>query len=228
MYRRLAMLSLLFMLAIPSPTTALADPPDISGALPGAEVLIDVGHGGIDGGTHHGDVLEKDINLAVARKLYLMLGSQGIDAVLNRDSDYALSDDNRWHPIRSRHKRDLAQRRQLAREIPTRIIVSLHVNWTPDKTERGPLVLYKEDGHSMLLAQCIQDALNQQQHTTAQPRSGRTFYLLRKTDKPAVIIEMGFLSHAGDREMMTRPQGQTEIAKAICNGLRQYLLVTGR
>ncbi|MFS0722857.1 N-acetylmuramoyl-L-alanine amidase family protein [Paenibacillus sp. 1P07SE] len=216
---------LIFGLLVPH--AHASDRPDISGALPGAEVLIDVGHGGIDGGAHHGDILEKDINLAIARKLYLLLGSQGIDAVLNRDSDYALSDDNRWHISRSRHRRDLSQRRQLSQEIPTRILVSLHVNWTPDRSERGPVVLYKENGQSMLLAQCIQDALNQQQQTRTLPRNGNNFYMLRKTDKPAVIIEVGFLSHAGDRQMMTNSQGQTAIAQAIANGLRQYLLITG-
>ncbi|WP_020616866.1 N-acetylmuramoyl-L-alanine amidase family protein [Paenibacillus daejeonensis] len=225
MYKSLILFALLSLL-LPVPVQA-SDPPDIGGALPGAEVLIDVGHGGIDGGAHHGSVLEKDINLAIARKLYLMLGSQGIDAVLNRDNDYALSEDNRWHLSHSRHRKDLSQRRQLAKEIPTRLLISLHVNWTPNASKHGPLVLYKEEGRSLLLAQCIQDALNNQQQTTTIPRKGESFYLLRKTDKPAVIVEVGFLSHAGDRAMMTDPQGQAAIARAICNGLRQYLLVTG-
>lgn len=226
MFRRLAAIAILFGIIISQ--AEAAHPPDISRAMPSAEVLIDVGHGGIDGGAHHGNILEKDINLAIARKLYLMLGSQGIDSVLNRVSDYALSDDNRWHVKNSRHRRDLSQRRQLTREISTQILVSLHVNWTPNKSKRGPLVLYKEDGESMLLAQCIQDSLNQQQHTHTLPRKGGAFYLLRQTEMPAVIIEVGFLSHAGDREMMTNPRRQAEIAQAICNGLRQYLMVTGQ
>lgn len=200
-------------------------PADYQRALPTAQVIIDVGHGGIDGGAHHEDVLEKDINLAVARKLYAMLQDDGIRAILNRNGDYALSDDNRWHPTSSRHKRDLSQRSQLTKEIETQILVSLHVNWAPDRTERGPLVLHQNEGESALLAFCIQDALNRQQDTAGLPRIGAPFYLLNVVKRPAVIVEMGFISHEGDRVMLTNVDKQTEIASAIASGVRNYLLV---
>ncbi|SEM72803.1 N-acetylmuramoyl-L-alanine amidase [Paenibacillus sp. OV219] len=200
-------------------------PPDYQRALPSAEVLIDVGHGGIDGGAHHEHVLEKDINLAIAKKLYLLLSANGIKAVLNRDADYALSDDNRWNPASSRHRRDLSQRSQLTKEIQTRILVSIHVNWAPDKTEHGPLVLHQNEGESALLAFCIQDALNRKQNTRALPRVGRPFYLLNVVKKPAVIVELGFLSHEGDREMLLDPRKQVELAEAINSGVRNYILL---
>ncbi|REE84437.1 N-acetylmuramoyl-L-alanine amidase [Paenibacillus taihuensis] len=202
-----------------------SQPPDYHRALPSAEVLIDVGHGGIDGGAHHEEVLEKDINLAVAKKLYLLLQASGIRAILNRDADYALSDDNRWNPAGSRHRRDLSQRSQLTKEIETRILVSIHVNWAPDKTEHGPLVLHQNEGESALLAFCIQDALNRKQNTRALPRVGRPFYLLNVVKQPAVIVELGFLSHEGDREMLTDPRKQVQLAEAIHSGVRNYILL---
>lgn len=200
-------------------------PADYQRALPTAQVIIDVGHGGIDGGAHHEEILEKDINLAVARKLYAMLQDDGIRAILNRNGDYALSDDNRWHPTSSRHRRDLSQRSQLTKEIETQILVSLHVNWAPDRTERGPLVLHQNEGESALLAFCIQDALNRQQDTGGLPRIGAPFYLLNVVKRPAVIVEMGFISHEGDRTMLLNADKQTEIASAIASGVRNYLLV---
>lgn len=206
-------------------TSTRALPPDYRRALPSAEVLIDVGHGGIDGGAHHEHILEKDINLAIAKKLYLLLSASGINAVLNRDADYALSDDNRWNPARSRHRRDLSQRSQLTKEIQTRILVSIHVNWAPDKTEYGPLVLHQNEGESALLAFCIQDALNRKQNTRALPRVGKPFYLLNVVKQPAVIVELGFLSHEGDREMLTNPRKQVQLAEAINSGVRNYLLL---
>lgn len=194
--------------------------------LPRAVVLIDAGHGGIDGGTFSGDILEKDINLTIAKKLYLLLRSQGIVTVLNRTGDYALSDDNRWHISSSRHRRDLSQRRQLTEEIQTELLVSLHVNWTKDRSEHGPLVLHQDKGESALLAFCIQDALNRQQHTAYLPREGEPFYLLRRVQQPAVIVEMGFLSNDGDRAMLTDPLMQNRIAAAIASGIRQYKWLT--
>ena len=59
----------------------------------------------------------------------MLLRKEGYRAVLNRDADYALSDDNRWHRSSSRHRRDLSQRKQLSSEIPTKLVVSIHVNW---------------------------------------------------------------------------------------------------
>ncbi|MBW7474334.1 N-acetylmuramoyl-L-alanine amidase [Paenibacillus oenotherae] len=204
---------------------ALPNEPDYQRALPTADIIIDAGHGGIDGGAHYKEVLEKDINLAVARKVYLLLRSSGVRAILNRNGDYALSDDNRWHPSRSRHKRDLSQRSQLSGEIRTNIVISLHVNWAKNKEVRGPLVLHQDEGQSALLAYCIQDALNRQQQTRFIPRLGKPFYLLNVIKQPAVIVEMGFISHEGDRHMLTDPRKQEQVASAIASGVRNYILL---
>lgn len=201
-----------------------AAPPDIRRAIPGADVLIDAGHGGIDGGTHWGDVMEKDINLAIARKLYLLLRSQGIRAVLNRTGDYALSDDNRWHAVRSRHRRDLSQRGSLPDEIEAAALVSIHVNWSPRGAKRGPLVLYRKgDGRSSMLAEFVQVSLNQQQGLSRRlPQEESRIYLLNRVKSPATLVEAGFLSDAADREMLTSRRGQTRVAEAIAAGVFAY------
>lgn len=201
--------------------------PHFDQQLPAPQVLIDVGHGGIDGGTSYQDILEKDINLAVAKQLYLQLNSQGIRTAMNRNGDYALSDDNRWHSARSRHLRDLSQRLQLSRELELQAMVSLHVNWGRHPQKRGPLVLHQEEGGSALLASLIQESLNDQQQTMRLPEPGKPFYLLRRVEVPAVIIEMGFISSPHDRAMLTSTEGQARIAEAIAAGLRKYLILVG-
>ncbi|MCM3747200.1 N-acetylmuramoyl-L-alanine amidase [Paenibacillus pasadenensis] len=199
--------------------------PNYRGALPYAEVLIDAGHGGIDGGTFHEDVLEKHINLAVSKKLHARLQQLGVSSVLNRSDDYALSDDNRWLGSRSRHQRDLSQRTELTQEIHTGLLVSLHVNWSKRSAAHGPVVLHQKNrGESALLALCIQDALNQQQKTNELPRAGSPFYLLNTVKQPAVIVEMGFISNEADRRMLTSDKGQDKLAEAIASGVRQYKL----
>lgn len=185
-------------------------------------ILIDVGHGGIDGGTSHGDILEKDINLEVSRRLFMLLRKEGFHAVLNRDGDYALSDDNRWHRSRSRHQRDLAQRKQLSKEIPTEVIVSIHVNWSKNTRSRGGIVLHQAEGRSSLLAKSIQRELNQLYSRTNRVTVGKPFYLLNTTDVPAVIVETGFMSNPEDRLMLTTRKGQAAIAEAVANGIISY------
>lgn len=186
-------------------------------------ILIDVGHGGIDGGTSHGDLLEKDINLAISRRLFMLLRSAGYHAILNRDADYALSDDNRWHASRSRHRRDLAQRKQLSSEIPTKLVVSIHVNWSKSKARSGGMVLHQAEGRSFLLAEAIQRQLNRIYPSRHHTEVGRPFYLLNQTRVPAVIVETGFISCASDRQKLCSRKGQMEIAGAVASGIMEYL-----
>ncbi|TVY04638.1 N-acetylmuramoyl-L-alanine amidase [Cohnella terricola] len=198
------------------------EPPNVKRALPAADVLIDAGHGGIDGGTHWNGVLEKDINLEISRKLYLFLRSKGLKVILNRTGDYALSDDNRWHLSRSRHRRDLSQRKGLSEEIGASIFVSIHVNWSPKGKKKGPLVIHQTEGKSALLARFIQDSLNQQQGRFRLPQAADQFYLLNRVQAPSVIVETAFLSDPGDRAMLTSIPGQNRIAAAIANGILAY------
>ena len=204
-----------------------AEPVDsaLEQAFAGQLVLIDAGHGGIDGGTSFEHILEKDINLDISKQLYLILRSQGIKAVLNRTGDYALSDDNHWSRTRSRHMRDLAQRQELSDELQPTLVVSLHVNWGKNKSKGGPLVLHQDEGRSTLLAYTIQNALNQYYGTKTTPIVGKPFYLLNQNNVPSVIVEMGFLSNEKDRLTMTKASGKKQIAQCIAAGLSSYLLL---
>ena len=216
----LALLPIVLLLFGPG-QFACADSPHH--AFPHEVILIDAGHGGIDGGTSYGSLLEKDINLAISRRLFMLLRSQGYQAVLNRDADYALSDDNRWHASRSRHMRDLTQRKELSSVIPTQLVVSIHVNWAKHKSKSGAITLYQSEGKSYLLAECIQQRLNniyKQQHDTIP---GKPFYLLNRTTVPAVIVETGFISSPEDRHLLTSRNGQMRLAEAIASGIVDYL-----
>ncbi|PRX63954.1 N-acetylmuramoyl-L-alanine amidase [Cohnella sp. SGD-V74] len=217
--------SLLLIAGGAGPGTAEAhDPPNVKRALPTADVLIDAGHGGIDGGTHWNGILEKDINLAISRKLYLLLRARGLKVILNRTGDYALSDDNRWHLSRSRHRRDLSQRRGLSDEIGAALFVSVHVNWSPKGSKRGPLVIHQAEGGSALLAKFIQDSLNRQQNKFRLPQVANQYYLLNRVQVPSVIVETAFLSDPADRAMLTSIPGQNRIAAAIASGIIAYRL----
>lgn len=218
----LPLLVLIFAFSSMYGSYAAAEDNSFSHAFPQPVILIDAGHGGIDGGTSHGDILEKDINLEIGRRLYVILRSQGYRTILNRTGDYALSDDNRWLRTRSRHLRDLAQRKQLSEELPSEIVISLHVNWGKNKSKRGPIVLHQSEGRSAFLASSIQNSLNNLYSTSSLPQIGKPFYLLNHVDCPAVIVETGFISNMDDRTLLNSKRGQQKVAEAIYGGILQY------
>ncbi len=194
---------------------------------PPVDVLIDVGHGGVDTGTSYGRIYEKDINLAVGQLLYDQLSQAGYHVVLNRVSDYSLSDDNHWLHIQSRHKRDLAQRAGLAHELAPKIMISLHVNWINNPIERGPLVFYQKDNRSIFLARLLQESLNKIYDTSENPLRGGNLFLLNNTTCPTAIVEIGYISNPKDRELLVSTQHQKKLARTIKTAVDTYFLLIG-
>jgi N-acetylmuramoyl-L-alanine amidase len=141
---------------------------------------------------------------------------------MNRMDDYALSGENLWQHSRSRHLKDLAQRSHLANEVKPKVMISLHVNSARRTSKRGPLLLHQKSEQSLLLAKSLQDSLNKLYGTHEEPVYGKTYYLLKNTMVPAVIVEMGFITNVEDREMLTRPDSQQKIADKIAEGIQQY------
>ncbi|MFS0556579.1 N-acetylmuramoyl-L-alanine amidase [Brevibacillus sp. 179-C8.2 HS] len=214
-------MTIFFLILICIPTRSDALP------LTSFHILIDVGHGGVDSGTSYGDLHEKDINLQIAKRLYRQLTAAGYTVALNRHEDIALSDDNRWLNNRSRHIRDLAQRKNLAKEIDPQMMLSLHVNWSPDPRRQGPIILHQNTEESYLLAELLQNSLNKLTGTNDKPVKGKTYYMLRHNYCPSVIVEMGFISSAHDREMLTNPTSQEKIAQAISEAVSEYVKLSG-
>jgi N-acetylmuramoyl-L-alanine amidase len=192
--------------------------------LPRTDVVIDAGHGGIDGGAVYGNLLEKDLNLAIAKQLYRLLTERQISVAIDRYDDYALSDDNHWLPNRSRHKRDLAQRTELANGLQPRLVVSLHINTARSPAKSGPLVMYQQNEYSQAAASILQQALNRYYGTEEQPVHGKTYFLLNHAAAPAVIVELGYLTNAADRAKLTNPKEQLKIARYLAAAIEMHLL----
>lgn len=189
------------------------------------DVLIDVGHGGVDGGAVHGSVLEKTITLEVAKLLYAQLSMKGYSVVINRTKDYALSDDNTWLRTHSRHRKDLAQRKHLAKELSPKIMVSLHVNTSTNPSLHGPIVLYQKHQQSFLLADTVQHSLNQLFKTNELPQPGKKLYMLNHSICPTILVEMGFISNHQERQLMNSAAYQAQIANAINTAIDTYFLL---
>jgi len=196
----------------------------------GAAVVIDPGHGGIDGGVCRGDdLLEKDINLAIAKQLSSLLRKKGYAVQMTRETDKDVSD-LLPNGADTRHRRDVHGRAKFINESNGDLFVSIHVNSCEDPYTRGAITFFTEnDPQSKALAESIQNRLNTV--TKAKPQAGeyfhestRTgdFYLLLHTDIPGVIVEVGFITSPNDKKLLATNSYRKKIAEAICAGIESY------
>jgi len=188
------------------------------------DIIIDVGHGGIDGGTSSGQILEKDINLEIGAKLYKLLQKQSYFVGITRLHDYALSDDSLLKHI-SRHQRDLNQRKLIAETLNPKLFISLHVNWSKNKNVRGPIVIYQPSHASFIVAQFVQHHLNELYGTKNKPVKGSPYFLLKSLHMPSIIVEMGYISNSEDLHMLTTEAKQDLLVEKIAQAINDYFLL---
>ena len=178
------------------------------------KIVVDPGHGGIDSGANHGQVLEKEINLDIAQKVVEQLAKNNIKAVLTRNSDELYNNDR---------QQDLKHRVEVANNSNANLLISIHVNSFPSSKSFGGETYYsKNSKEGKKLASAIQEQL-----INIQPKNYRTiktapYYVLQNTKIPAVLIEVGFISNPQDRKRITNSNEQEKIAKAITTGIINY------
>lgn len=190
-------------------------------------IVLDPGHGGIDGGTSYGDILEKNINLIIGLKLKEELTKKGATVIMTREIDDSLDD----HIANggSRHREDLNARVNIVNENNADIFVSLHVNSTKNNKRIGPIVFYNEgDEESIKLAEYIQDylnslsAYNKVDINVKHSITSGNYFTLKNISIPGVIVEMGFISNEVDREHLINDEHQDEIIKKIARSIVDY------
>ena len=175
-------------------------------------VVIDAGHGGSDGGTASGGVIEKDINLAVALKLKAILEDNNIEVVLTRSSDENVS---------------LAQRTSVANDSNADFFISLHCNYYEDDTQIAGLECYYDSPdavESIVYAESIIDAVSLSDDIKARNAKAASYYVLRNVKMPAVLVEMGFLSNASERQNLASEEYQETLSQRIAEGILQELM----
>ena len=196
-----------------APLLAVFTSKDLEDAA-GYTVVIDAGHGGFDGGaygdTKNGRVLEKDVNLSVAKRLYFLFRVFGVPCVMTRDGDVMLGEGKAY---------DLKNRLEIARSCENPVFISIHQNKYPMEQCRGLQVYYsKNDGASETLALFIQNVnrmYNDPGNDRGIKRSDSSIYLLDRLTCPAVLVECGFLSNPEECGMLTDAGYQNRLAAAI-------------
>lgn len=179
-------------------------------------VVLDAGHGGEDGGAVSADgIFEKDVNLAIAKKLQVLLESAGIPVVMTRDTDVLLYDRN--VDFKGRKKAlDLAERRRIAEGTPDCLFISIHLNAFPLSQYSGLQVWYSpNDARSESAAETVRTlnrTLLQPENDRKSKAAGSSIYLLHHLKVPAILVECGFLSNPEEAGRLASEQGQNEVA----------------
>lgn len=184
-------------------------------------VVIDAGHGGVDpGAVGVSQVLEKDITLGVSKRLQVLVQQSGARAIMVREDDRDLGASQ---GLLKRKREDLAQRIQLAMDSQAEVYLSIHANSFPDPKLTGAQTFYHADSlEGKLLAQSIQQELNNMTNGKRVAKGNQDIYVLKKANQAAVTIELGFLSNQEEEQLLTTPEYQQMLAIAIFQGLSVY------
>lgn len=211
-------LTLLVLQYTQTPTIEFLDPQN-------GVIVIDAGHGGIDGGTNRVNLLEKEVNLSIARKLKFILEKKGYTVIMTRNDDVSLDDLDQSSS--SRHKRDLNARLSIINSSNAQLFVSIHVNSSRNSAADGSIVFYSPKfEQNETLAYCIQLALNDltvdgERRTMHNPQKG-DYFLLNHSDIPGVIVETAFISNAGEKKLLAEDEFHTQLASTMADGIEQY------
>lgn len=193
-------------------------------------VIIDAGHGGVDGGTSADDgTLEKDLNLQIALKLNEILNSFGVETVLVRDSDISIHDDTA-KSIRQKKISDLKNRLNIINNTDESVFVSIHQNHFGESKYHGTQIFYsKNNPDSQKLADCIRMPVVsylQPDNTREIKQSGTEIYLLNNAQSPSVMVECGFLSNTDETNRLKDENYQRKLAFIISLGIIDYFTKT--
>ena len=185
--------------------------------LSGKLILIDIGHGGKDPGTISNGILEKDLNLAIGKKLEIELIKKGASVILTRDGDYDLS-----NPQAERRKQsDFDNRIKLINSSKADMYLSIHINYLEDASYKGGQVFYYKTEKNKNIALSIQEELNKISDKR-EVKKTPNIYMYQRLKVPGVLVECGFLSNAQERQNLITEEYQEKIAKAISNGVINY------
>lgn len=186
-------------------------------------IVIDAGHGGSDPGKIGiNKVLEKDINLKIAYKLRTFLEMEGIQVIMTRETDTGLESAG----ASNKKADDMRKRCELIEQAKPCFTVSIHQNSYHEEAIQGAQVFYYEQSaEGKEIAECIQKNLIDRVDNSNKrvAKANGSYYLLRKTENPTVIVECGFLSNYEEAEKLNDDYYQEKVAWAIHMAIMELL-----
>ena len=193
-------------------------------------VVIDAGHGGIDGGVtgRKTGVKESDLNLAISFLLKDIFEDAGFAVVLTRRTEHGLTaDGGLWSK-----SADMRKRREIVQSANADLVLSIHQNFLPSSSSvRGGQVFYKKGvANGENLALCVQEGINSvytKHGVKKRVAKEGEYYMLECTNAPSLIVECGFLSSPEDECLLKTDAHKKQLANAIFSGVLAYFQNAG-
>ncbi|MGM8366641.1 N-acetylmuramoyl-L-alanine amidase CwlD [Virgibacillus sp. W0181] len=192
--------------------------------LAGKTIVIDPGHGGPDGGAVGKDeTQEKDIALSVAKKTKDYLQQAGALVYLTREQDEDLASQD-TKGLARRKSEDIRNRLKFIHDKRADFFISIHLNALSSTRWYGAQTFYySKYDKSAHLAKMIQAEITRNlENTTRSALPINGMYLLKHAEVPGALVELGFLSNEGERELLKQEEYQEQMAGSIYNGILRY------
>jgi N-acetylmuramoyl-L-alanine amidase len=187
-------------------------------------VIIDAGHGGIDGGAiGKNGTIEKNINLDISQKVKAYLESGGDSCIMIREVDEGLYSE--YGTIRNKKNEDLKNRKDIISKYRADMFISIHLNSFPQSQYYGAQVFYPEDSEdSRILAKLVQEELLKilDRGNKRVEKASDSYYLLKDNPVPSILIECGFLSNPEEESLLRDENYRNKIAWAIYRGIIRF------
>lgn len=165
-------------------------------------VVIDAGHGGNDLGANKDGVLEKELVLNIAQQIKKASENGKYDVVLTRSDDSYST---------------LSERTAQINKLNPEMVISLHVNSTPEKNtpKNGHEIFTQKSSESKSLAEKLSKKLGE------CSIKEENLHILKNSKSPTVLVELGYINNSRDREYMSSSDGQREIARKFAEFINE-------
>ncbi|AKG22848.1 N-acetylmuramoyl-L-alanine amidase [Calothrix sp. 336/3] len=178
-------------------------------------VVIDPGHGGKDSGapspnlSGFRNILEKDVVLAISKRVESVLERNGVQVLMTRNSDFFV---------------ELKDRVVMSERARATLFVSIHANSVDSRPDVNGLEVYYYFDNSYQLADTVRQTILSRIDTLRNRGTRKArFYVIRKGSMPSILVETGYMSGREDNPRLASPEYQNRMADAIAEGILKYL-----
>jgi N-acetylmuramoyl-L-alanine amidase CwlD len=178
-------------------------------------IVIDAGHGGKHTGAKGASgMYEKEVNLAISQHLQRVLEQRGWRVVPTRTRDSELSPNL---------NADLDARVAVANGARAKLFVSVHANYASDRGVQGFEVYHhRSSAEGKRLARSIHGAFKRSIQDTDRGVKTAGFRVIKRARMPAVLVEVGFMSHRPTERKLATDAYRQRLAEAIADGIERY------
>lgn len=192
-------------------------------------VFLDPGHGGKDPGAVYYNTQEKDLTMQVYQKLRKELEGLGYTVLSSRDSDVYVD--------------FITERSKMVNNTNSDIFISIHFNASgaPASNRSGIQTYSYEEApgypsrinsywhnhpdrisESNRLAADIHSSLLAETGAKDAGLLQSSFAVLRETDKPAVLLELGYMDNFNENQQIRSDAYQNRLVAGIVKGIQKY------